>query len=257
MVASVLAGKMNLHPGSNLKVTSGESEHELHVAGIANDYLGGGSVVYIDRDTGRKIFEFEGIDSLLVTAKQGEAKALHAKLEPIVEAHGVMLQSYDQLRDMLDGMIKGGTAGLWLVLALILIVGALGIVNTLTMNILEQTRELGMLRDRHGTLSDRQDRDGTGRLPRFVGSDLGSHHRTCPRPRDQLLPRSPVWASRGIRHAAGIWDSPLGHGGGSSHDRGLRTGPPGSYSQPHRSDAARIGPRPRRSPEYGSFHWLA
>ena len=43
-------------------------------------------------------------------------------------------------------MVSGVVAGLWILLALGLLVGALGVVNTLTMNVLEQTQELGMLR---------------------------------------------------------------------------------------------------------------
>ncbi len=43
-------------------------------------------------------------------------------------------------------MVAGVTGGLWVLLTLGLVVGALGVVNTLTMNVLELTRELGMLR---------------------------------------------------------------------------------------------------------------
>ncbi len=37
-------------------------------------------------------------------------------------------------------------AGLWVLLALAFIIGAFGVANTLTMNVLEQTRELALLR---------------------------------------------------------------------------------------------------------------
>ena len=43
-------------------------------------------------------------------------------------------------------MIAGVVGGLWMLLVLGFLIAAFGIVNTLTMNVLEQTRELGLLR---------------------------------------------------------------------------------------------------------------
>jgi putative ABC transport system permease protein len=50
------------------------------------------------------------------------------------------------LVQMIDSLLAGVTGGLWVLLSLGLLVGALGVVNTLTMNVLEQTRELALLR---------------------------------------------------------------------------------------------------------------
>jgi putative ABC transport system permease protein len=47
---------------------------------------------------------------------------------------------------MLEEKVANVVQGLWAVLALCSIVAAFGLVNTLTMNILEQTYEIGMLR---------------------------------------------------------------------------------------------------------------
>jgi len=49
-------------------------------------------------------------------------------------------------RRRVDDLTKGVIAGLWGLLVLGLIVGAFAIANTLTMNVLEQTRELALLR---------------------------------------------------------------------------------------------------------------
>ena len=43
-------------------------------------------------------------------------------------------------------MINSVVGSLWMLLALGCTIATLGLVNTLTMNILEQTREIGMLR---------------------------------------------------------------------------------------------------------------
>ena len=57
-----------------------------------------------------------------------------------------MLQSFADLSRLVDRIMGGVEAGLWAILALEFIVAGFGIANTLTMNVLEQTRELGLLR---------------------------------------------------------------------------------------------------------------
>ncbi len=68
------------------------------------------------------------------------------KLAELADRDGLMLHSFTQIRQRVDDMVSGVVGGLWVLLALGLLVGALGVVNTLTMNVLEQTQELGMLR---------------------------------------------------------------------------------------------------------------
>ena len=43
-------------------------------------------------------------------------------------------------------MISGAIASAWVLLGLVFVVASLGITNCVTMNVLEQTRELGVLR---------------------------------------------------------------------------------------------------------------
>ena len=57
-----------------------------------------------------------------------------------------MFQSYVDLVKVIRDTLNGVVGGLWAVLALGSIIAAFGLINTLAMNILEQTREIGMLR---------------------------------------------------------------------------------------------------------------
>ena len=58
----------------------------------------------------------------------------------------MLLQSYADLTTIIESMMSGVVGSLWGLLVLGLIVAAFGVVNTLGMNVLEQTRELGLLR---------------------------------------------------------------------------------------------------------------
>ena len=65
---------------------------------------------------------------------------------PIAERHGLMLHSFADLSARLDAMLNGVVGSLWGLLVLGFVVAGFGIANTLTMNVLEQTRELALLR---------------------------------------------------------------------------------------------------------------
>jgi putative ABC transport system permease protein len=146
VVGSVLAERSGAHVGDMLRVTLGTESHSFRVAGVATEYTFGGSVIYIDRGVAQRLFHIEGADSFLIKSKPGRAAQLEPKLQGLARQNGLLLQSFAELLQLIDSMVAGVTGGLWVLLTLGLFVGALGVVNTLTMNVLEQTRELGMLR---------------------------------------------------------------------------------------------------------------
>ena len=57
-----------------------------------------------------------------------------------------MFQSYLDLVRVIRDTLNGVVGGLWAVLVLGSVIAAFGLINTLAMNILEQTSEIGMLR---------------------------------------------------------------------------------------------------------------
>jgi putative ABC transport system permease protein len=67
-------------------------------------------------------------------------------LLPWCNEQGVMLESFAELSRQIDGMMAEIAGSMWALLALEFIAAAFGIANTLTINVLEQTREVGLLR---------------------------------------------------------------------------------------------------------------
>ncbi len=145
VVGSVLAERAGVRPGDRLRVTFGTHSHEFPVAAIATEYTFGGSILSLDRDIAKRVLHVEGVDTFLIKARPGSIDALTPKLEALAEKNGLLLQSFVELWGLIHSMVTGVTGGLWVLLALGLLVGGLGVVNTLTMNVLEQTREIGML----------------------------------------------------------------------------------------------------------------
>lgn len=146
VVGSVLAEKAKIRPGDTVRLTFGDQSHDFPVAAIATDYTFGGAVVFVDRDVARRLLPIPGVDTYLIKARADRLAPLQPQLQALADQEGLLLQSFVALVRLIDSMVAGVTGGLWVLLALGLLVGAIGVVNTLTMNVIEQTRELGMLR---------------------------------------------------------------------------------------------------------------
>lgn len=146
VVGTVLAQRMQLTVGDELPLETGRGTVQLEVVGVANDYFGGGLTVHLERTHAARLLGVDGVDAYVIQADDEQLGHVEQQLKEFALANGLIFQSYAELVRFIDGMINGVIASLWSLLALGCIIAAIGLVNTLTMNILEQTREIGMLR---------------------------------------------------------------------------------------------------------------
>jgi putative ABC transport system permease protein len=146
VVGTVLAHKLKLKPGDDIELATKEGKQTFRIAGTANEYLGGGLAVYINRPIAGEKLGITGVDGFAIKCDRKSLFKVEVKLKELAEAHGLMLQSWADMRRTVDDRVNGIIVGLWVILAMVLVVAGFGIVNTLTMNVLEQTRELGLLR---------------------------------------------------------------------------------------------------------------
>lgn len=146
VIGSVLAQRLGLEAGDELTLTSPSGPERLRIAAITNDYMAGGLTVHMHRDTARRVVGAEGVSAYLIRANPQGKQQLETELRKICGENGLILQSSADITNMIDRMMAGVVASLWGLLVLGVVVAAFGVVNTLTMNVLEQTRELGLLR---------------------------------------------------------------------------------------------------------------
>jgi putative ABC transport system permease protein len=118
----------------------------VKIAALVVDYTSGGASLHVRRDTARRLFGMRSADILLVTAKPGQAAALRESLEAIVADHAMILRSFGEVQQFVDRIVGGVVNSLWAILGLGFLVGSLGVANTVTMNVLEKKRTLGLLR---------------------------------------------------------------------------------------------------------------
>lgn len=146
VMASVLAQRMGKHAGDSIEIETPAGKQQLRIAGITNDYLVGGLGVYMQRAVAQKLLRLEGVDAYIVRSTPAALPALKVELEKIAEKHGVLIQSNAEIRANVNRIVSAVDWGLWALVYLGFVVAAFGVVNTLTMNVLEQTSELGLLR---------------------------------------------------------------------------------------------------------------
>lgn len=142
----VLANKLQAEIGDPIVISTVHGEQDVTVAAITNDYMAGGLSVYFDWTAAEKLFDIPGADAFVIRAEPGRLESLRDALEKLTSEHGVLLQSSADIRRLIDRMILGIDGCLWGLIVLGFVVAGFGVVNTLSMNVLEQTRELGLLR---------------------------------------------------------------------------------------------------------------
>ena len=146
VLGTVLAQRTNLKAGDMVPIETNEGIKEVRIAALSNEYLEGGMLVYMHRETARKLLDIEGADLYIVRVEKSKQVAVGKRLEALANKYKVMVNSTSDIVKLVDNMIMGIEGALWGVLVLGFVVAAFGVVNTLTMNVLEQTRELGLLR---------------------------------------------------------------------------------------------------------------
>jgi putative ABC transport system permease protein len=141
-----LAQRLGLHRGDIFPLTTGQGVREVRIAGTAVEYASGGLALYLEWETARSLFDLPGVHVFLVSARTDGVAALGELLHGHCERHHLLLQSNADLRELIDAMVGRVSGVLWGLMALAFAVASLGIVNTLTMNVHDQTRAFGLLR---------------------------------------------------------------------------------------------------------------
>ena len=147
-ISSVLAEKFKLNPGDQITLLTKTGEREFKIAAVVVDYYNQGLVLngsWVDMN---RYFRLKDANAFLVAIDEDyDAQQVqdliedrYGKIERLVVASNQSLLT--RVTNLLNQAF-----GMFDVLALIaMFVGFLGITNTLTMNVMERTQEIGMLR---------------------------------------------------------------------------------------------------------------
>lgn len=148
VVSSVVAAEAGIKHGDMVEIETPTGPRKVQVVGINNEYLVGGLLVWMHREAAEDLLGISGYDGYIVMSKPGEdnRKRLYELLRGLTTEYGLLLQSFAEIHTTIEGIIRSTDFMLWGLVFVEFLVAAFGVVNTLTMSVLEQTRELGMLR---------------------------------------------------------------------------------------------------------------
>jgi putative ABC transport system permease protein len=147
-ISSVVADQYDLEQGSQLALKTRRGQQEFVVVGITTEFEHDGMVVTGTYSDLKRLFGESGADLFAVEVAPGYntdevAQAITNRFEA---REGIQVQTTQTFK---AGVMENYNriSSLFNVLVLVgVIIGTMGLVNTMTMNILERRRELGMLR---------------------------------------------------------------------------------------------------------------
>jgi putative ABC transport system permease protein len=143
------ASQFGISSGDTISLDGGHGEVEVEVAAIGLDYLNIKlPTIYMDQVSLTREFGVRNDVFLLINSEPGtDLEKLEENLLAATRAFpGFGILSREQLRTSQETLAQGGTIGMNILLALIALPALLGLANTLSINVLERTREIGMLR---------------------------------------------------------------------------------------------------------------
>jgi putative ABC transport system permease protein len=147
-ISTTVAGRYNLEQGDSLRLITRRGEHDFFVAAVAVDFTGQGFIVTGAWDDMRRWFSQSGVDRFTISLAPGYTtdevrKTIEDKYQASRNVSVETTQEFKQKVLTLSEL----SFRLFDVLGLIgLVVAALGVINTLMMNVIERQREIGGLR---------------------------------------------------------------------------------------------------------------
>jgi putative ABC transport system permease protein len=146
VLGTTLARQLGLGCGDGLVLETRRGPRRLRIAGTMTEYVAGGNVLYLNWAVGKSLFDIKGVHVFLVSARPGALAGLDRSLHRFCGRRGLLLQSNEDLHIFIDHLLARVVGVLWLLVVVAFAVASLGIVNTLTMNVLEQARDFALLR---------------------------------------------------------------------------------------------------------------
>jgi len=147
-VSSVLSEKYGLGAGDTIRLATRRGDRDFQIAAVVVDFYNQGLVIQGSWKDLRRYFNISDVSTFLLKAEPGQSpQQVRERIDAIYgRRQHITTESNDVIRSRALGLITQTTSLFDVMSIITMIVAALGVINTLTMNVVERTREIGMLR---------------------------------------------------------------------------------------------------------------
>jgi putative ABC transport system permease protein len=148
LISGVLSDEYNIHRGDMIRLRTRRGERDFEVAGVINNFLWGGkSIIGIWSD----LEQYMGVNRvwlfLIKLSPGADVDSVQHNLETRLARYGDFeVKTAVEFRETISRDVSSFMAIFNVVVYIAVLVAGLGVINTMTMNILERVREIGMLR---------------------------------------------------------------------------------------------------------------
>ena len=148
LLSNVLADKYDLKIGDYIDLRTRSGYHNFRIVALVVDFYNQGLEVQGSWDDMRRYFHINDASTFMVKAGNGyQVAAVQKSIEDLYKKrYSLVLESNVSLSNRVLTLMNRAFSMFDVMALIAIVVGSLGVINTLTMSVIERTQEIGMLR---------------------------------------------------------------------------------------------------------------